>query len=351
MPCLSCAHDAQLRLALNNKVLPSMSDSSSWQPSADLSMLRARARLLAQLRDFFAERDVLEVDTPVLSQHGVSDPHIDSIAAEFVPDGASVGDTMYLMSSPEYAMKRLLADGSGCIYQLAKAFRNGEAGRRHNPEFTMLEWYRVGFDLEQLMAEVAQLLDLLLLPALPDLDWQFLSYEQAFVQTLGVNPTLMSTAELQTLAQQHVDLSMPEATPRDTWLDLLMSHCVEPALPPACFIFNYPASQSALARVAMDDNGHQVARRFEVYVQGLELANGYHELTDAKEQAKRFAEDNQARLEMDKVEMTADLRLVAALENGLPDCSGVAMGLERILMLAHGKQDIAEVLAFDFSRA
>ena len=328
-----------------------MSDMSPWQPSADLSMLRARAQLLAQLRAFFAARDVLEVDTPVLSQHGVSDPHIESIGAEFVPDGAASGTAMYLMSSPEYAMKRLLANGSGCIYQVAKAFRNGEAGRRHNPEFTMLEWYRVGYDLEQLMAEVAQLLDLLLLPALPNLDWHFLSYEQAFVQTLGVNPMLMSTAELQTLAQQHIDLSMPEGTPRDNWLDLLMSHCVEPALPQACFVYNYPASQAALARVDMDNNGHQVARRFEVYVQGLELANGYHELTDAQEQAKRFAEDNQARKAIGKSEMPADQRLVAALEHGLPDCSGVAMGLERILMLAHGKQDIAEVLAFDFSRA
>lgn len=328
-----------------------MSDISLWQPSADMSMLRARARLLAQLRTFFAERDVLEVDTPVLSQHGVSDPHIDSIAAEFVPDGADAGNTMYLMSSPEYAMKRLLAGSSGCIYQVAKAFRNGEAGRRHNPEFTMLEWYRVGYDLEQLMIEVSQLLDLLLLPALANLNWQFLSYEQAFVQTLGVNPLLMSTAELQSLAQQHVDLSMPESTPRDTWLDLLMSHCVEPALPQACFVFNYPASQAALARVAVDNNGHQVARRFEVYVQGLELANGYHELTDADEQAKRFAVDNQIRATIDKREMPADQRLVAALQHGLPDCSGVAMGLERILMLAYGKQDIAEVLAFDFSRA
>ncbi|HCH23027.1 MAG TPA: elongation factor P lysine(34) lysyltransferase [Oceanospirillaceae bacterium] len=322
-----------------------------WQPSAELPMLLARARLLAQLRAFFAQRDVLEVDTPVLSHHGVSDPHIDSIAAKFVPDGAPAGDVMHLMSSPEYAMKRLLVQGSGCIYQVAKAFRNGEAGRRHNPEFTMLEWYRVGYDLEQLMAEVAQLLDLLLLPALPHLDWQFLSYEQAFVQTLGVNPMLMHDAELQTLAQQHVDMSMPAVTPRDTWLDLLMSHCVEPALPPACFVYNYPASQAALARVVVDGNGHLVARRFEVYVQGMELANGYHELADADEQAKRFAEDNQTRVAMDKVEMPADLRLVAALQHGLPDCSGVAMGLERILMLAHGKQHIAEVLAFDFSRA
>ena len=328
-----------------------MSDTSSWQPSSDLPMLRARAQLMAQLREFFAQRGVLEVDTPVLSQHGVSDAHIDSIAAEFVPDGAKSGDIMYLMSSPEYAMKRLLANGSGCIYQVAKAFRNGEAGRRHNPEFTMLEWYRVGYDLERLMMEVAQLLDLVLLPSLPNLDWQFLSYDQAFVQTLGVNPALMSAAELQALARQHVDLSMPESTGRDTWLDLLMSHCVEPALPQACFVYNYPASQAALARVAVNENGHQVARRFEVYVQGLELANGYHELTDADEQAKRFVEDNQARKAMAKRQMPADQRLVSALRHGLPDCAGVAMGLERILMLAHGKQHIAEVLAFDFSRA
>ncbi|MDP6165050.1 MAG: EF-P lysine aminoacylase EpmA [Gammaproteobacteria bacterium] len=322
-----------------------------WQPTADHSMLHARAQVLAQVREFFAERGVLEVDTPVLSHFGVSDPHIDSIPAEFTPSGAKQGQTMYLMSSPEYAMKRLLAAGSGCIYQIAKAFRNGEAGSRHSPEFTLLEWYRVAYDLPQLMEEVAQLLSLLLAPRLPDLQWQFWTYQQAFEEILGVDPMLLSAAQLQSLARQHIDIAMPDDTPRDTWLDLLMSHCLEPALPEACFIYNYPASQAALARVKKDSAGHAVARRFEVYVQGLELANGYHELTDAQEQAQRFAQDNETRGELDKTPMAVDQRLVHALQEGMPDCAGVAMGLERVLMLANGKKDIAQVLAFDFNRA
>ncbi len=201
-----------------------MSTDCFWQPSADISMLHARAKMLAQIRGFFADRHVLEVDTPVLSRHGVSDPHIDSISADFTPHGASQAQTMFLMSSPEYAMKRLLAAGSGCIYQLAKAFRNGEAGRRHNPEFTMLEWYRVGFDLEQLMDEVAELLGQLLAPGLGPLQWHYLTYGQAFERVLGVRPELMDDQAIETLALQHVDITLPADTPRETWLDLLMSH-------------------------------------------------------------------------------------------------------------------------------
>lgn len=328
-----------------------MNDNRNWQPSADIPMLRARAEKLNVIRRFFAQREVLEVDTPVLSKHGVSDPHIDSIAAEFVPDGAVQGQTHYLMSSPEYAMKRLLAAGSGCIYQVAKAFRNGEAGRRHNPEFTMLEWYRVGYGLDALMWEVAELLDLLLMPSCTHMHWHYWSYSDAYRNVLGVDPLDMDDEAVRQLALQQVDIDLPADTPRDTWLDLLMSHCVEPALPEACFIYNYPASQSALARLGVDMYGRSVARRFEVYVRGVEVANGYHELTDAKEQAARFDEDNRLRGELGKQEMAADQRLVDALASGVPDCAGVAMGLERILMLAYGKQDIAEVMAFDFSRA
>ncbi|MDP6968567.1 MAG: EF-P lysine aminoacylase EpmA [Gammaproteobacteria bacterium] len=324
-----------------------MSTELLWQPSADLAMLQARAQVLAQVRSFFAARRVLEVDTPVLSHHGVSDPHIDSISADFIPHGASQAHTMFLMSSPEYAMKRLLAAGSGCIYQFAKAFRNGEAGRRHNPEFTMLEWYRVGFDLEQLMDEVAQLLGQLLAPRLGQLQWHYLTYVQAFERVLGVNPMLMDDQAIQTLALQHVEIALPADTRRETWLDILMSHCVEPALPTACFVYNYPPSQAALATIKQDATGHLVARRFEVYVEGLELANGYHELDDGEEQAQRFADDNHVRMQLGKPPMPADQRLIHALHAGMPACAGVAMGLERILMLAYDKQDIAEVMAFN----
>jgi lysyl-tRNA synthetase class 2 len=232
-------------------------------PKADISQhhqlhqLRNRAKVISQIRAFFAARDVLEVDTPVMSHYGVSDPHIDSIPVTFTPDGTSIGHSMYLMSSPEYAMKRLLAAGSGCIYQIAKAFRNGEAGRRHNPEFTLLEWYRLDFTLEQLMQEVANLIDIVLIDEV--LEWHFWSYRQAFEEVLSINPLTASDDAIQAKALAHVDIQMDHSTPRDTWLDLLMSHCIEPQLPTACFIYDYPASQAALARTDIDEWGMLMA--------------------------------------------------------------------------------------------
>jgi len=316
-----------------------------WQPSADIHLLKQRTKVINQIRAFFDARDVLEVDTPVMSHYGVSDPHIDSIPVTFTPHGTSIGSSMYLMSSPEYAMKRLLAAGSGCIYQIAKAFRNGEAGRRHNPEFTLLEWYRLDFNLEQLMQEVACLIDTVLTDEV--LEWHFWSYRKAFEEVLSIDPLTASDDAIKAKALAHVDIQMDDCTPRDTWLDLLMSHCIEPQLPAACFIYDYPASQAALARTGIDKRGNKVARRFEVYVNSIELANGYHELTDAQEQEQRFASDNAARSAMGKVPMAAEVRLIAALQAGLPECSGVALGVERLLMLASGEKDIAKVMAFN----
>lgn len=316
-----------------------------WQPSANIHLLKQRAKVINQLRFFFAARDVLEVDTPVMSHYGVSDPHIDSIPVTFTADGTSVGKPMYLMSSPEYAMKRLLAAGSGCIYQISKAFRNGEAGRRHNPEFTLLEWYRVDFDLQQLMQEVASLVDMVL--ENDQLEWHFWSYRQAFENILNIDPLTATDEVIRSTALAHIDIQMQDSTPTDTWLDLLMSHCIEPKLPKACFIYNYPPSQAALSRIVEDERGDRVARRFEVYVNGMELANGYHELTQAQEQERRFALDNQARQAMGKAPMAADLRLINALQNGMPSCSGVALGIERLLMLTTGENDIAKVMAFN----
>jgi lysyl-tRNA synthetase class 2 len=320
-------------------------DISQQHQLHQLHQLRNRAKVISQIRAFFATRDVLEVDTPVMSHYGVSDPHIDSIPVTFTPDGASIGNSMYLVSSPEYAMKRLLAAGSGSIYQIAKAFRNGEAGRRHNPEFTLLEWYRLDFTLEQLMQEVACLIDTVLIDEV--LEWHFWSYRKAFEEVLSIDPLTASDDAIKTKALAHVDIQMDDSTPRDTWLDLLMSHCIEPQLPTACFIYDYPASQAALARTGIDEWGNKVARRFEVYVNGIELANGYHELTDAQEQERRFALDNAARSAISKVPMAADIRLIAALQAGLPECSGVALGVERLLMLASGEKDIAQVMAFN----
>ena len=320
-----------------------------WQPSADIEQLQQRARVVSQIREFFAARDVLEVDTPVMSHYGVSDPHIDSIALAYAAHGdlsdRPMTQPMYLMSSPEYAMKRLLAAGSGDIYQMAKAFRNGEVGRRHNAEFTLLEWYRLDFDLRQLMQEVAELVDTVLTSSA--LEWHFWSYRQAFETILSINPFTASDADIQAKALAHVDIQMDACAPRDTWLDLLMSHCIEPQLPSACFIFDYPASQAALARLCTDELGQQVARRFEVYVNGIELANGYHELRDAHEQERRFTLDNATRLTMGKTPMAADVRLLQALQAGLPECAGVALGIERLLMLACGETDIAKVIAFN----
>ena len=325
---------------------------NNWHPTADITVLQARAEMLHNIRVFFAERNVWEVDTPVLSKFGVSDPHINSLPVHYLStDVTDFNASHYLMSSPEYAMKRLLAAGSGSIYQIAKAFRDGETGRKHNPEFTLLEWYRIGFDLPQLMQEVASLLDRLLSPSTIKNDWQYLTYAQAFTQTLGFDPISISDQQLAAQARTLIDCAWPDDTPRDTWLDLLMSHKVEPALPNSCMVYDYPPSQAALAQIVTNEEGVQVARRFEVYINGIELANGYQELTDAKEQQARFAMDNAMRQQLGKKPMLADTRLLDALEQGMPECAGVALGLDRLLMLEHNKSTIAEVMAFDFDSA
>ena len=313
----------------------------NWQPGASAETLRARASLLAKVREFFQDRGVLEVETPLLARAGVTDPAIEPLT---VSGATSVPDTRYLQTSPEYAMKRLLAAGSGPIYQIARAFRDGEAGSRHNPEFTLLEWYRPGFTLEQLMAEVCALLQACIGPR----PVESLSYREAFQRVLGLDPFTATTVELESLARGEVDLdfSSPE---RDLWLDLLMSHLVEPQLS-ATLVYQYPASQAALAQVAMVD-GVEVALRFELFVDGLELANGYAELTDPKEQRGRFIKDNRRRAERGLAPRPLDEQLLAALEYGLPSCAGVALGLDRLLMLMTGAADIRQVLAFDWSRS
>ena len=309
----------------------------SWQPSSSIETLQARAKFNGYIREFFALRGVMEVETPVLSQAGVNDANLQPVVA------SCCDKTSYLQTSPEYPMKRLLAAGSGDIYQICKTFRDGELGARHNPEFTMLEYYRLNFDLKTLMDEVAQLVgDYLMIQARRDI-----SYEQALKQYAQLDVFNETDEALRQRVTEFVgpDLELS----RDESLDIIMSHVVEPNLPKDClvFIYEYPASQAALAKVFTDQNGIQKAKRFELYVNGLELANGYHELTDPKEQAERF--DHQAALrERNQLE---DVNFLQALEQGLPDCSGVAIGLDRILMLKLGLRDIASVLSFDFSRA
>lgn len=323
-----------------------MSFEPDWQPTASLSALRARARLLAAVRRFFSERDVMEVDTQVLSHCAVSDPFIDSIEAQYRPTPDQPAQTLYLQTSPEYAMKRLLAAGCGAIYQLGKVFRNGEVGSRHNPEFTMLEWYRPGFDENALMDEV----EALMASVLPGFRAQRISYRALFVRELGLDPHTTPLGELQRCCRAHVDAPFDDDQ-RDTWLGLLMSHVIEPRLQAPVFVHSFPASQAALAQVHADVDGTPVATRFELFVKGIELANGYRELTDAVEQDRRLSLDQRQREALQLPQRPLEKRLVAALQQGLPDCAGVALGFDRLAMLALEADRIEQVIPFAFERA
>jgi len=319
----------------------------SWRPTATLPALRLRAELLAAARQFFADRRVLEVDTPALVRHAVTDLHIHSAQVQLPGHPAP----LFLHTSPEYAMKRLLAAGSGHIYQIAHVFRGEERGRLHNAEFTLIEWYRCGYSMQQLMDEVAQLARLLLgLP--PELPVEALSYTQAFQRTLGCAPLTADDTALRALAtRERLDPHVAAQCSREELLDWLMGSAVGPRLGAAtlCFVHRYPASQAALARLDADDP--RVALRFELYHRGLELANGFEELADAGEQRARFEADQQQRRERGLPAPEIDTALLAALAAGLPPASGVAMGFDRLLMLRLGALDISEVLAFPLERA
>ena len=322
-----------------------MRNQPDWQPTASRAALKIRAQQLAFVRGFFAQRDVLEVETPVLGRCGVTEPNLDGVAAQVSAQGVEGG---WLQTSPEYHMKRLLAAGSGSIYQTSKVFRNGERGSRHNPEFSMLEWYRTGFDDAALMAEVSDLVCGWLTCPRP----QVMSYRQAMIDWAGIDPFVISESELHQRCRQWLEPEQLEDLSRDGCLDLLMSFAVEPNLgtETPVFINQYPASQASLARISRVD-GFDVAHRFELYIDGLELCNGYWELTCADEQRSRFDADNRLRKAAGKPEMNVDEAFLAALEQGLPDCAGVALGLDRLLMLTLGTRDIAEVLAFTLERA
>lgn len=320
----------------------------NWQPTASIEQLKSRAKVIQIIRQFFANRDVLEVDTPAMSHATVTDIHLHTFQTEFVGPGYADGRKLYFMTSPEFHMKRLLAAGSGCIYQICKSFRNEENGRYHNPEFTMLEWYRVGFDHHQLMDEMDELLQLVLGCG----DAQRMSYQQAFLTVLGVCPLEASMTELKRVAAELglSDIAEPEQD-RDTLLQLLFSIGVEGKIGqdvPA-FVFDFPASQAALAKINPQDP--RVADRFEIYFKGIELANGFHELDNPAEQLKRFEEDNLKREEMGLAPQPIDYHLIEALKAGLPDCAGVALGIDRLIMLSLGCDHIDQVTAFPFPRA
>jgi lysyl-tRNA synthetase class 2 len=297
-----------------------------------------RAQLLIKIRRFFELRNVMEVETPLLSSSTVTDPHIDAFSLD-----AGGGSELFLQTSPEYMMKRLLAGGSGAIFQICKAFRQGEHGASHNIEFTMLEWYRPNFNYHELMTEVEQFI-LALLGPLPS---RKLTYRQLFVQYLGIDPYLSDIVEMQALAEANLELSFAHAD-RDTWLELLFSQLIEPKLvgEGITFVYDYPATQAALAKVAVDESGAEVGQRFELYLGDMELANGYFELDDATEQLRRFNADNEQRVAMGKLERPVDNKLIAAIKHGLPECSGVALGLDRLLMILADASKIDKVLSF-----
>jgi lysyl-tRNA synthetase class 2 len=330
-------------------------DGADWRPSATPARLKARAALLARTRGFFAARGVLEVDTPLVVNAPVSDVHIHPATVHLAH---AAGAQLFLHTSPEYAMKRLLAAGSGDIYQICHVVRGFEHGRLHNPEFTLVEWYRRGLTLDELMDEVAALVrDLLGSPGARRAE-ERLSYREAFLRELALDPLTASLADLAVAAAALGFDSATIATSaaggdarRDELLELLMGALVGPRLGTGTltFVHGYPATQAALAR--LDPRDPRTARRFELYCDGIELANGFHELANAGEQRARFEQDNSERRRMGLPVHPPDERLLAALTAGLPDCAGVALGFDRTLMLATGATHIDEVLAFPTGRA
>ncbi len=319
-----------------------MSD-KDWQPSASLQMLKARADLLSTVRAFMADKNILEVETPVLCSAAVTDPNLESLTTQLHHPARTAPQSFYLHTSPEYAMKRLLVAGSGPIYQIVHVFRDDEAGRLHNPEFTMLEWYRPGFDHHQLMDELDQLLQMLSFKTAHKQ-----TYASAFSSAVGVDPHTAEIPALQQLAIKH-GLSSPLEN-RSALLDFIFSHCIADKLghEQPEFIYDYPACQAALSRIT--NTQPPVAERFELFINGMEIANGFHELTDAAEQRARFHQDNEQRRLSGKPVHALDERFLAALEQGLPSCAGVALGLDRLLMAITGSQDIRQMMAFTIDR-
>jgi elongation factor P--(R)-beta-lysine ligase len=312
-----------------------------WQPSAPIELLRQRAELLAKTRHFFTERGYWEVETPIMARYGATDVYLSNIKAMFR------GELYCLQTSPEYHMKRLLAAGSGSIFQIARVFRDDELGRWHNPEFTLLEWYQLGIDHHVLMKEMGLFLQVVMHsePMIKK------TYKNVFLDACGIDPMTATVAELRQILERYAlnNVLSPEEQDKDQYLFLLMSHVVEPFLgqenaPVA--VYDFPTSQAALAKINAG-----VAERFEVYYRGVELANGFHELTDAAAQAKRFTQDQQLRHAKGLPPVDADQYLLQALEHGMPLCSGVALGVDRLLALTLKQTEIAKTISFDFSRA
>lgn len=314
-----------------------MTPDVSWYPSANIETLKKRAEILKNIRLFFDSRKVIEVETPLLDRFGVSDPYLDSIAVH-------LDDSLppqFLQTSPEYAMKRLLAAGMGDCYQICKSFRNDESGRLHHTEFTILEWYRVGFTDQHLIDEIDQLLQQVLGCESADKK----TYCALFEQHLQIDPIQVTISELKEISDTNTSLTHILDN-KDDYLMWLFSQCIEPelGLNRPCFVTSYPASQASLSRINPNDDN--LSCRFELFYKGIELGNGFYELSDATEQLKRFQHNQQVRKHLNKQEMDIDNRLIAALKKGLPDCAGVAIGIDRLMMLVLNKASIQEVMAF-----
>ncbi|MGH8502670.1 MAG: EF-P lysine aminoacylase EpmA [Gammaproteobacteria bacterium] len=321
-----------------------LSAANDWRPTASLETLKIRARVLTRIRAYFAARDVLEVETPALSQAAVTDPQLASFALP------TPGGDRYLHTSPEFAMKRLLAAGCGDIYQIARVFRAGEAGRYHNPEFSLLEWYRRGFEQHALMDEVEALLGETLAGFCAVTPVRRLTYRDAFAQYAGLDIATASIAECKA-SMMEGGIDTDAELDRRGWLELITSHMVAPACSRdrLTFIYDYPADQAALAKVR--PGAFPVASRFELFANGIELANGFHELADPEEQRARFGRELASRRDAGGPIVPVDEHLLAALAHGLPDCAGVAVGLDRLVMLAAGHDHIAQAMAFSWDTA
>jgi len=319
----------------------------SWQPTLTWEYAQKRAQVIQQIRLFFQKRNVVEVETPVLSQGTVTDMHLEALSCRynFFNDSSIEQVTnLYLQTSPEFHMKRLLASGYGCIFQIAKAFRHEEAGRFHNPEFTLLEWYRLGFDHFTLMKEVAELLKTVLSCEEPTK----ITYQQLFMDSLKIDPLIAKRSELLSLIGDHGKLSdwLSIEQDNDILLQFIFSEIIEPNIgnEAPCFVYNFPNSQASLAKTCSEDA--RVAERFECYYQGVELVNGFNELTDAGIQLERFQEDNSKRKQLSLPEKPIDKNFIEALSNGLPQCAGVALGVDRLIMLALKVNHIKKVVSF-----
>ena len=319
-----------------------------WQPECSVDLMHLRAKLLHEIRAYFYANNVLEVETPILCQGAGTDPYLEHFTSY-----QTAMDKLYLQTSPEFAMKRLLAANAQSIYQICKAFRQGESGRFHNPEFTLLEWYRVGFNLTQLMDDIENLLSVLLDgKRFPD-KAQRISYTAVFEKYTGLDALQFNFDLYQSVA---IKQGYPEAgslcgSDHAAWLDFLFSHCVQKDLGKTglCMVYDYPACLPSLARIKADNS--LLVERVEVFLLGIELGNGYFELSDADEQNRRFEQDIFLREQNGADKIPKDKRLLAALQNGLPDCSGIALGLDRLLMILSQKNAINEVLAFSIKNA